>query len=88
MTRSTMLTVKILEAIPPGVFATGVHYQYGAFLRWVAVRGGGIPDWTVYHQAVLWTADEVRRDGDKLFDKDVIRALVPCDDGAFAMYRY
>lgn len=92
-----MLTLKDLKAMQPGlIFATGtaVDGPLGInmtrsykMLRWVAVRGG-IWDWAIYchweDKSVYW----IRDSGDKVTNKETIRALVPCDDEAFKMYRY
>ena len=93
-----MLTAEQLDAMTPGtIFATGTAFDRpgelhmantGRELRWVAVRGQGIPDWAIYTHFVENDADWVRRFGDKVQRDSHIRRLVPCDDGAFARYRY
>lgn len=92
-----MITLEQLKAMPPKtIFATGTAYDNpeGLFmantkreLRWVAERGG-IHDWTIYTHFSEHDAEWVRRHGDKVFGKEHIKKLVPCDDEAFAMYRY
>ena len=62
---------------------------------WVAVRGG-IHDWAIYTSlnaapfGDIWSGhkEEIAQYGQKLFDRKKIIELVPCDDEAFAMYRY
>ncbi len=71
-------------------------------IRWVAVRGG-VHDWAIYHSltanfiqadylddpAHLEVSDERIRDhGAKVHNEQLIRAWVPCTDGAFAWYRH
>lgn len=73
-----------------------------AIVNWVAVRGG-IHDWAIYHsldanferaefldgaEHLLATDDMIEKLGAKLTNEHDIRKLVPCDDEAFAMYRY
>jgi hypothetical protein len=92
-----MLTLEQLKAMPERtIFATGVTTDTpdglfmantGRELRWVAERGG-IHDWTIYCHFSEYDAEWVRRHGDKVFSENHIRKLVPCDDEAFAMYRY
>lgn len=92
-----MLTLQELKDMEPDtIFATGTIVDSpdginlantGKTLRWVACRGG-IHDWAIYAQAESWSADEVKRLGDKVGSEANIKKLVPCDDEAFAMYRY
>jgi len=92
-----MLTLKMLKDMPPGTtFATGVVMDNpeglnmcntGMELRWVAVRGG-IHDWAIYCHYADRNIEAVRRSGNKVCREGYIRMLVPCDDEAFAMYRY
>ena len=71
-------------------------------VNWVAIRGG-YHDWAIYHSldANLELAPYLDGDshlkatdvliakvGAKLHYKDKIKEFVPCDDEAFAMYRY
>ena len=58
----------------------------GAMLRWVAVRGG-YHDWAVYAGPVDCSIDEVKNNGDKVYDARTIRNLVPCNQEAFKLYR-
>jgi len=91
-----MLTLQQLKEMKPHtIFEFKAGEMDGRTFMWVAVRGG-IHDWAIYTSlsAVpfvdFWGADkkELARRGDKLFNKEKIRELVPCDDEAFAMYRY
>lgn len=71
-------------------------------VKWVAIRGG-IHDWAIYHSmdANICKADyfddsehlnasteQIARGGAKLYDENKIKEFVPCDDEAFALYRY
>jgi len=92
-----MLDLQMLKAMPENTwFATGVamDVQGGLFmmntgkeLRWVAVRGG-MWDWVIYCHFSDQDIGEIARVGDKVCSENHIRMLVPCDDEAFAMYRY
>lgn len=78
-----------------GIFMTEEHLHKK--LRWVAVRGI-INDWTIYiHWELKGTKfplseafknSEIARKGDKIYNPDIIKRLVPCDDEAFKLYRY
>ena len=71
-------------------------------VKWVACRGG-IHDWAIYHsldsnlepsdymggfQHLEASEEQIKRGGAKLRREDEIKKFVPCDDEAFAMYRY
>lgn len=93
-----MLTVQMLKDMRPGeVFATGVQEdrpgglfmaRTGRTLRWVAVRGKGIPDWAIYCHFAEHDAEWIADHGDKVCLEEHIRRCVPCEDDAFRMYRY
>ena len=86
-----MLTREMLGAMPPDtIFATGVTMNEGLYrepVRWVAVRGG-IADWALYYHKEEKSVEYIRNQGDKCTTKDIIKYLVPCDEGAFEAYRY
>lgn len=92
-----MLTVEQLKKMPADtIFAEGVAEdspdelfmaRSGLMLRWLAVRGG-IHDWAIYCHFADRSRDWIRDYGDKVFGKEHIKKLVPCDKEAFAMYRY
>jgi len=91
-----MLTLKMLKDMPPHtIFATGIAkdsveelnmFGGGRNLRWVAKRGG-IYDWAIYAHHSDYSISEVASIGDKVFEENHIKNLVPCDDEAYAMYR-
>jgi len=85
-----MLTLKMLKDMPPGtVFATGVISDARLAnepIRWAAKRGG-IHDWAIYYHLESKSLDFVVTQGDKVFSKNIIQDLVPCDDEALSMYR-
>ena len=93
-----MLTVKDLQDMNPNeVIATGTSNDdpKGLFmantnrqLRWVAVRGGGYWDWTIYCHTADHDVEWIKRHGDKVYDPRHIRMLVECDDDVFALYRF
>lgn len=87
-----MLTIdKLKEIKPNSIFARGVVYEPKLYkedeIKWVAVRGG-IHDWAIYYHHADMSDEYVKYYGDKVFSKDVIKSLVPCDKMAFSMYRY
>lgn len=67
-----------------GIFATREHPD--RMIRWVAKRGE-IHDWAIYYHWAEKDEDYVMKYGDKLYDKNIIRKLVPCDEEALNMYR-
>ena len=72
-----MLTVDQLKAMPAGtVFATGVVLDVpdglfmantGKELRWIACRGKGYHDWTIYCHFSEHSIKWIERHGDKVF---------------------
>ena len=92
-----MLTLQALKDMEQGsVFATGTTNDEpdGLFmantnrqLKWVAVRGD-IHEWAIYCHFADKSEDWIRSHGDKVCVESHIRKLVPCDDEAYAMYRY
>jgi len=91
-----MLTLQILKDMEPGVFAKGemedTHFGLnmttsGRMLKWIAIRGSGIPDWTIYCHFAEHSWEFIRGQGDKVCREDHIKRLVACDDEAFKMYR-
>lgn len=91
-----MLTLQQLKDMAPGtVFASGetvdssegINFDNtGASLRWVAVRGS-IHDWAIYADLFYKEEAEVRDMGNKVFNRETIKKLVPCDNEALEMYR-
>lgn len=93
-----MLDKQMLDAMPLGtIFATGTAkdnpgelFMHGTdeLIRWVAVRGYGPGDWAIYCLEAGCDPGHIAKMGDKVWDESHIRKLVPCDDGAFNLYRY
>lgn len=91
------LTADVLEWITPhSIFAQGEIVDSpegvnmsnsGKMLRWVAVRGG-ISDWAIYAHFADKSWQEIAEGGDKVFNKENIKKLVPCDESALKAYRY
>ncbi len=93
------LTLQQLKDMEPGkIFASGVIVDgsrginmanTGKMIDWIACRGG-IEDWCIYcHFAdESWGQEQIHDNGDKVTFESNIKKLVPCDDEAFAMYRY
>ena len=92
-----MLTLEQLKNMEPDtIFASGITTddedginmaRTGEKLRWVACRGG-IHDWAIYIGFAKDSASYIKDMGDKVTSESNIKKLVPCDDEAFAMYRY
>jgi len=92
-----MLTLRDLKDMPSNlIFRSGVAVdgplginmtRSYKMLRWVAVRGD-IWDWAIYCHWSDKSTEWIRDYGDKVTDNKTIKALVPCDDEAFKMYRY
>lgn len=70
-------------------------------VKWVAVRGY-VHDWAIYHsmdaninqkpyfngtEHLNASDDLIMRAGAKLYNRETIKKLVPCDDEALKMYR-
>lgn len=94
-----ILTVEMLESMDPySVIASGVvdnspegifvtRYHPEEKVMWVAKRGY-IHDWTIYYHWEKYEQRYVLEHGDKLFNRETIRRLVPCTDEAFLLYRF
>ncbi|MBW1728971.1 MAG: hypothetical protein JRJ62_15695 [Deltaproteobacteria bacterium] len=92
-----MLDKQMLEAMPPGtIFATGTAMDVegdlfmantGKELKWIAIRGHGPHDWTIYCHYATHPTQYIATSGDKVGMESNIRKLVPCDDEAYKYYR-
>lgn len=91
-----MLTLQQLKDMKPHtIFEFKPGNNNERTFMWVAIRGG-IHDWAIYTSlnAVpfrdFWAGDKqgIADHGEKMFDKEKIREFIPCDDEAFALYRY
>jgi hypothetical protein len=92
-----MLTLKNLKDLEPHAIIdsgvtidnyTGINMSgSNRVLRWVAVRGG-IHDWAIYIGFAEEDENAISRHGDKVYGKENIQKLVPCDNESFKMYRY
>lgn len=85
----TKLTVKFLKAMKSGtLIGRGLATVNGTEIKWLAVRGK-VVDWAIYYSTVVASSyDFVKENGLKMGNEKSIRALVSCDDAAFARYRY
>ncbi len=84
------LTEQKLKDMKPGErFATGIG-TYPELspneIRWVAVRGLGMHDWTIYYHLSDKIVEYVAMHGDKCFTESVIKRLVPCTDEVYSLY--
>ena len=95
---SNILTLDKLKAMKPfEIFAHGTvtnntegvwmsPNKTGESLRWVAVRGW-IEDWAIYCYYSEYSIDWIAEHGNKIWFKDDVKKLVPCDEEAFRFYR-
>lgn len=92
-----MLTKQMLMDMPIGnIFASGeiedspkgINMTNSCnMLRWIAKRGDGYHDWTIYCHWNYHTFDWITRYGDKVYSEANIKKLVPCDDESYSLYR-
>lgn len=91
-----MLDKQMLEAMPPGtIFATGLSLDLGGNLRvihgehisWVAKRGRGPCDWSIYCYLGKTGHEFIAENGDIVHVESNIRLCVPCDDESLTFYR-
>lgn len=91
-----MLTIEKLKEMEPGIFMRGeiidspegINMENsGKQLRWVAVRGSGYYDWTIYCYLAEKDWDFIKTQGNKVTGEVNIKKLVECDDEAFKIYR-
>ena len=97
-----MLTLEELKAIPAGkVFATGILpnnpdglYMESApglldrMLLWVAIKGYGYDDWSIYTHWEEKGIDWVKEQGDKVSSESNIQKCVLCTEEVLQRYRY
>ncbi len=92
-----MLTKKMLMDMPDGnIFAKGEivdspagvnMVNSGRMLKWMAKRGSGYHDWTIYLHWATSDWDYIEDYGDKPIVEANIKKLVPCDDEAYGLFR-
>ena len=86
------LTLKQLKEMKPDITmgtGTGTYPElHKQEIRWVAVRGEGYHDWTIYYHLTDKSVEFVKSNGDKCFSESVIKRLIPCTHGAYSMYRF
>lgn len=94
-----VLTFKDLETMEPDtVFAHGTvpnspdwvymtNSDVERELMWVAVRGGGAPDWSVYIHWATSGLEYVKNNGDKITNPEIVQMLVPHSKEAAKWYR-
>ena len=95
----TILTLELFNNLPDGKsFARGIAENStngifmncrdaGRMLKWIAKKGYG-NDFAIY---CLWddlhSYEDVLSFGEKIFDKEVIKRLINCDDAVLQRYR-
>lgn len=62
--------------------------RYGDSMVWVAKKGHGHHDWTIYAYWVPTTEAYILKHGQKVMSRDNIMKLVPCTDEVFNRYRF
>lgn len=83
---ATLTKERLLKVKPGKPFATGLLVTSdGKLSRWVAKRGQ-VNDWAIYQgeQAELL---QIMEHGNKVYDNEDIKRLVPCDKSALSLYR-
>lgn len=83
------LTIESLEKLK-GALGCGILFDHRIehqAVQWIAVRGYDYPDWAIYYGPLDWDLVKIRKQGAKMFTKNVIRELIPCTDGAYNKYR-
>lgn len=55
-------------------------------VKWIALRGY-IHDWAIYYDEENKSEENIRDWGDKIYNKEVVKRLVPCDGEASSMYK-
>lgn len=90
------LTLEALKAMKPHeIFQFKAGKNSERTFMYVAKRGQ-IDDWAIYTSMNsipfqdFWAGDKdgIAAHGEKLYDRDLIRELVPCTDEAFERYRF
>ena len=77
------LTVeKLKEMKPHTIFATGGLMAR----RWCAIRGD-MWDWAIYYGDTYSSYSEIAMYGNKLYDRELIEFLVPCEPDVLLLYR-
>lgn len=91
-----MLTKEEYDKIPVGiVFREGistnspsgvymVNNDPNRLLRWIAVKE--ITGWTIYIYWSLASSEYVKRHGDKITSKDIIKKLITCEEEVYNLY--
>lgn len=82
------LTIDDIERFSPGSFAAGMYTnpEHGIEVAWVAVRGN-VADWAIYFGAPILTPEEIKRIGNKVYDLNIVKDVMPCTDEALKRYR-
>lgn len=89
-----LITKEILNQFQPGeIFWTVttkiqyVHEPMNAELTFVCVKGKSGMDWAIYCSWKGTNPNDIARNGDKVTSERMIRAICPCDDEVFELYR-
>ncbi len=95
MSPKTIIAQGVIKNNPEGFFVTRENLDRD--IRWIAQRGN-FHDWTIYYgwdksiendpEGVPIGFDMILSNGDKMYNKDIIRRCVPCTDEVFQMYRF
>lgn len=85
-----MLTKELLNSLEPGtVIAAGPDNNQilSDFtpIRWIAVKRPN-DTWGIYYGEIRTPESEILKNGDKVYDTEIIKKLVPCDEEALLMY--
>ena len=67
----------------------GLYPQIHSTIRihWVAVKGA-VDDWVIVYLKKSETTEKIKKSGDKMFTRSLIKALVNCTEDALSLYRF
>ena len=78
----------IIKSLPNSIIGGGLTYMDGKLVEYVVVRGD-IPDFAIYYGNVDRKDDWITEWGDKITDKNKIRAITGLDSQTIdKFYRY
>ena len=90
-----LLTKKIFDQIPDGeifrIVTTkiqNVHKPMEAELTFIAKKGDGYPDWTIYCHHSHHDIEFIKEQGDKVMTRQEIQSICPCDEEVYRLYRF
>lgn len=83
----TMFAQGIALNQPGGLYMESAPHLQGKELQWVAKKGYGYDDWSIYCHWAEHGLQYVLDHGDKVTSRENILKLVPCDEEMLSHYR-